>query len=264
MGMDMSGSASTIRPTPSQGTAGGSSRGPFVADAELWPPVNDIEELEDGEIVELDFEDTSALSDPDAFRQVLQQRRSSSAMANGHEGTSAASAPRERRDRGKGRKKGKRERAAERAAEMQRQRDEITRTWDTQEADKSDGSVSPSSLMSTSPSPHPSPMRAPRTLTPTTARPARAFPNGIGNGAAPKARARDVSGAAGLEPERAKDIIISAAAAQAPRLPAHMERNEFVREVLTLIHVSAAHKSVSSPELTYSLDRQELRGQALP
>ncbi|KAJ6578616.1 hypothetical protein B0H10DRAFT_2101375 [Mycena sp. CBHHK59/15] len=265
----LSASASTIRPSQSQRQTPASSSPrkqpsmPFAPSSELWPYAHgpaasaaaEMDEPEDGEIVELDFEDTSALSDPDAFRQVQQRARrngEASASANGEEG--ALRFRLERRDRGKGRKKGKKERAAERAVEMQRQWDEIP-AWDGSEQSYDRARpASPSSLLSNSasasPSPHPSPVHAQApmpfidTQTPTTARPSQVQAlmlalNGGGSGPKAATRTRDAP-AAGLQPERARESIISNVSARAQTLPARMERNEFVREVLTLIHTDKA------------------------
>ncbi|KAJ7033183.1 hypothetical protein C8F04DRAFT_957921 [Mycena alexandri] len=223
-----SASTSTIRPQSQQQQGPHPSMvrhssAPFATGSDLWPggraPVDDTAEVdgvEEGEIVELDFADTSALSDPDAFRQVLQRRRNTT------------------EDRGKGRKKGKRERAAERAAEIEQQRGlEVVR------------------IPSPDHSPHPPPGLAPppppavETETPTTARPSKmqTTVTGVnGNGTGPAGRARSGVPATLLNPLRARVSAMSTLTNLNPRalqVPP-MERNEFVRELLTLIHTDKA------------------------
>ena len=238
---------------------------PFEAESELWPyprpPLDDRSldvDGEDGEIVELDFEDTSALSEPDVFRRVLQQGRKG---GRGHSGavdrdSSAAdggsrSVAGKDRERGKGKKKGKKERAADR----EKEREDIERGWDvpgSQPAMKEHERYPELTVPSPSPSPVPMPS-PPRQLfvemeTPTTAKPGHTQnENGMVH-----AHSRPVSkgktqmqgkGNVGMavngpvDGERVKESLIAAVSAQA-RKPVTMERNEFVREVLTLIHVS--------------------------
>ncbi|KAJ6572007.1 hypothetical protein B0H19DRAFT_1132175 [Mycena capillaripes] len=250
-----SGSTSTIRPYSQ--APGRHSSAPFVASSELWPgsraPVDDseVDPLEEGEIVELDFEDTSALSDPDAFRQVQQQRvrrnPDADSSVNGPD-TGSATGGRERRDRGKGRKKGKRERAAERAAEIEHQRSlEAARLFQMIDSSSRLGLASSSSSRSASASPSPgnSPFRPPGVApppftemeTPTTARPSK-MQSGI-NGINSSVGTRANVPAAGLDSVRARVSVISTVTGNARSLPP-MERNEFVRELLTLIHTDKA------------------------
>ncbi|KAJ7931186.1 hypothetical protein B0H13DRAFT_2180100 [Mycena leptocephala] len=260
-----SGSTSTIRPpSQQQAQAPNGSRHPsvpFAAGSELWPypraPVDDRaaeDGLEDGEIVELDFEDTSALSDPDAFRQVLQQRgrRNPDADSSVNGPDSGSAAGRERRDRGKGRKKGKRERAAERTAELEHQRSlEAARLFQMIDPSNSRdrfGLASPSSSRSASASPSPgqSPHRPPglvpppftETETPTTARPSKmqTMVAGINGNTSSVGATPPVTG---LDPVRARAAVISTLAGEARSLPP-MERNEFVRDLLTHIHTDKA------------------------
>ncbi|KAJ7723419.1 hypothetical protein B0H16DRAFT_341938 [Mycena metata] len=264
-------SASTIRPQQ-QGPHSSMVRhssAPFATSSDLWPggraPVDDraeVDGLEEGEIVELDFADTSALSDPDAFRQVLQRRRNPTTESSSVHGSDLASpngAPmRERRDRGKGRKKGKRERAAERAAEMEHQRGiEVVRMFqmvDGEQFGAVSGSSSRSASASPSPdhSPHPPPGLAPRppppvveAETPTTAHPSKMQTTVMGvngNGTGPAGRARSGVPPTLLDPLRARVSAMSTIANLNPRalqVPP-MERNEFVRELLTLIHTDKA------------------------
>ncbi|KAJ7512555.1 hypothetical protein B0H11DRAFT_1788713 [Mycena galericulata] len=255
-----SASTSTIRPSQSQEQPHNPANGvgPFAAGAELWPyaargPVDDtladVDPLsDDGGIVELDFADTAALSDPDAFRQVQQRRarRNPDPESAGDEG--GASGGRERRDRGKGRKKGKRERAAERAAEGHARTLEAIRIFQLVDPSYRQQQQSPPSSRSASASPPPeqqqpplatrpphSAVRPPFTEieTPTTARPSKvqtAMTGVNGNGSGSRAA---------LHPEAARESLVETLITEAPRIPS-VERNAFVREVLTLIHTDKA------------------------
>lgn len=168
---------------------------PFSADSELWPypraPVDDRSHPADNEdVVELDFADTSALSDPSMFREKEKAGKNSKGKEK------------------KENKKGKKERAEER----EKEKDEIKRSWDV-----------PVQVLP-SPPPHivngkgKTPVKAP------------SFP--LANG--PKVS---------VNPDTVKDSIISTFSSQDANMSG-MARNEFVREVLTLIHVS--FMSVSS------------------
>ncbi|KAJ6491377.1 hypothetical protein C8R47DRAFT_1214761 [Mycena vitilis] len=248
---EFSGSTSTIRPQSHQPQPRHSSA-PFVTNSELWPgaraPVDDTADdpLDDGEIVELDFEDTSALSDPDAFREVQQRRARRNHVADSSDGPESGSAAggRERRDRGKGRKKGKRERAAERAAEIEHQRSlEATRLFQMLDSSNRMGLARASSSSSRSasaspPAEHPPPGLAPPTFaemeSPTTVRPSR-VQAGV-NGSGPSRMNGPVTG---LDRTRAQASVIDIVTGKAASLPP-MKRTEFVRELLTLIHTDAA------------------------
>ncbi|KAJ7731161.1 hypothetical protein DFH07DRAFT_906176 [Mycena maculata] len=203
--------------------------GPFATGAELWPGDDDAHAAdadagvpsEEGEIVELDFEDTSALSDPDAFREVMQRRR------NPDGDTSASGGG---RSRGKGKKKGKRERAAERVFQL------IDPAFSRQQQRSAPSSRS----ASVSPSPPPVPhsaggVRPPfaEIETPATARPSKVQVAMNGSGSSSR------GGGVGLDPGAARDSLIATLVAEAPSIPS-IERNAFVREVLTLIHTDKA------------------------
>ncbi|KAF7323728.1 Serine carboxypeptidase S10 [Mycena kentingensis (nom. inval.)] len=245
--------------------------------SELWAPVDDRAEyeLEDGEILELDFADTSALSDPAAFQRARQQSSTPDPIAispppvivNGN-GTR----------RGKGRKKGRKERAAERERARLAQEqltsssrsasaspDLVTMVAATQNGNGY-GPASASASASTL-----APFVEPET--PTTARPpslpaagskitmqtlfaSASAPALNGNGhnhhhhkqpspspvPAPAPASKVSITPAGLDPAVARDAIISSVSAPqaAQRLAPRMERNEFVREVLTLIHTDSS------------------------
>ncbi|KAK7046869.1 hypothetical protein R3P38DRAFT_2607968 [Favolaschia claudopus] len=258
--MESVGSTSTIR------GAARSPSGPFAAGSELWPGGRavvddnsfDADGPEEGEIVELDFADTSALSDPDVFRQV-QQRARRTHHDNGEDagGNSAnrfddadrgspASGGRERRDRGKGRKKGRRERAAERAAERSLEATRLLQIMDSSSVRERLGlPASSSSSRSASASPSPERMEyhhaqpvptAPSSFVPAPSVVAQPkMVNGYTASTAARVSPPNVN-ANGLDPVAARDSIVSTLAR---RLPA-MEKNAFMRELLTLIHTDKA------------------------
>ncbi|KAK0461430.1 uncharacterized protein EV420DRAFT_1531937 [Desarmillaria tabescens] len=173
---------------PLNGNSNGRRLVPFdEPDPSLWPyPRAPIDEDQEEEILELDFEDTSALSDADAFREAEMNAK----KRNGHNNQ---------------RKKGK--------ANSREQRDAIERSWDVP--------VPPAVPASPSLSPSPPPSTEIRSA-PTTV---KMTVNGSMkvNGKAP---------VAGLDSDAVKESILDAV------IPGgrHVDRNEFVREVLTLIH----------------------------
>lgn len=230
---------------------------PFEPDSELWPyPRVSVHErpsdahdanhdVEDGDIVELDFADTSALSDPDAFDRVLLQRsnKSNTAPRTAVNGRLGSETGREGQENGQGKgtkRKSRRER-------QRQQREEIERGWDVPAPQDLGAQSSPASFSGpASPSPQPSPQPSPvlataktgpttRPLvteleidTPTTARPLSRVPelNGTAKGKKGVLDAQTVR----------QSLIATFTQAQKPRVVG-MERNEFVREVLMLIHV---------------------------
>ncbi|EDR02118.1 uncharacterized protein LACBIDRAFT_310039 [Laccaria bicolor S238N-H82] len=114
---------------------------PFEADSELWPypsiqhkeeeeqhdPREEEEEEEEEEdIVELDFEETSVLSDLDAFRRALrEQKRGLGSRKDGQSSHSGVVEGSSSREKGKGRKK-----KTTRRERDKREREEIERSWD--------------------------------------------------------------------------------------------------------------------------------------
>jgi hypothetical protein len=149
---------------------------PFQPVSDLWPyPQPSADDRhgvveEDGEIVELDFEDTSVLSDPAAFQKALQRGSN-----GGGQALVNAVTPTNGRPRGKARRK--------------MEREAIERSWDV-----------------------------PRL-------PSQPDP--------PETREGGV-----LNPQTARATIL---ATLPPSISsARLERNEFVRQVLTLIHVSSS------------------------
>ncbi|KAF8970237.1 hypothetical protein BDZ97DRAFT_133396 [Flammula alnicola] len=233
---------------------------PFESDSELWPytrgPVDEASPTdgnEDGEIVELSFEETSVLSDPDAFDKVLKNRRSAVNLSgngngNGMYTNGSSSRPEERsKDKGKKGKRGRKERDA-------RAREEIERSWDlpppspaTNRAPHTDMLFGPPASPSPCPSPEllPEIPPVPEMKTPTmTARATLAYVNGNGNGVLSpnKGKGKAVNGRTkmnghvnGVDAETVGESVIAALEVQ-PYPVGKMERMEFVKEVLTLIH----------------------------
>jgi len=209
---------------------------PFETDSDLWPyPRVQAQEAEseqsDGdEIIELDFEDTSALSDMDTFTRVLQNGKkhgkAKGGNVNGSNGTS---------EKVKGKKKGRKDREAEQT----RIREEIENSWDVpgpsmrvqqvyEDVGVMSGPASPSPCFS------PVPVQTPPSPAPA-AQPAAAV---LANGATPKRKGRkeEVRGKdAGVNADAVRGSIVAAISTQVPA-PTSIERNNFVREILTLIH----------------------------
>lgn len=233
---------------------------PFEPDSELWPyshgPVDEsspTDANDEGDIVELNFEDTSVLSDPAAFDTVLRNRRSAVSLrgaANGHINGSPT------KDEGAKGKKGKK---ARKDAKI---REEIEKSWDyPTPPGVPNNAVSHQDLLygpPASPSPCPSPelpgmplASAPEMKTPTMN--ANAVLGHInGNGSAHASTQQNgkgkgpvsVNGRAKLNGHISRvdsgvvsDSLVAAVAAQ-PHPIGKLERNEFVKQVLTLIHVS--------------------------
>ncbi|KAJ7089317.1 hypothetical protein B0H15DRAFT_949291 [Mycena belliarum] len=237
-------------PAPTQAQA------QFAAGEQLWAPVDD---LEDGEIVELDFADTRALSDPEALRAATQQRRAAREGPSdgpvGGSGVDEVAHPRERKGR---KKRRERERAAAvagvapadmealRSAEAAFQQRNPSRPRYLEEGEIPSAS-----------GPRERQVEAERVLRILRDRKA-------GTGAyarAPSVSDRSISaspppgqavanygrvqgsepgvtnGGRGMDPGLARQAILTAVSALAqPERPRALERNEFIREVLTLIH----------------------------
>jgi hypothetical protein len=200
-------------------------------------------DIEDGEIVELDFEDTSALSNPDVFSRqrrggangsvvngrlkngtgsVQHQKDGGVIVGSGPENNGGAGG-RMRRTNGKNKKPGKAERIAERAKRMQ----ELENSWDFP-----DGSGLSDSRQQSSPPATPSPVASP-VLSHVAVGEAMA-PNNIRH-AAKKDKVRQPEPA--LSRDIAREVLLGAVLARAGRQPL-VDKNEFVRELLALIHVS--------------------------
>ncbi|KAK0504931.1 hypothetical protein EDD18DRAFT_1456376 [Armillaria luteobubalina] len=180
---------------PLNGNSNGRRLVPFdEPDSSLWPyPRAPIDEDQEEEILELDFEDTSALSDADAFREAEMNAK----KRNGHNNQ---------------KKKGK--------ANGREQRDAIERSWDVPVPLPPTVPASPS--LSPSPPPSAETRSAPTTAQLTTA------PKMIINGSM---KVNGKTPVKGLDSAAVKESILGAV------IPGrHVDRNEFMREVLTLIH----------------------------
>ena len=254
----------------------------FESDSELWPytrgPIEDNSPTDvcgdDNEIVELNFEETSVLSDPVAFDQALRNRKSavnlrvhngvgSSPLPNGNCSPSGAGK--------KGGRKSKRERDA-------KAREEIERSWDIPPPSpaSTSGTCSRDSDIlfgpPASPSPCPSPELAlhgppaPEMKTPTmTAR--ATLSNFNGNGISPHNNSNSkgkgkmaVNGHStklnghvnGVDANIVNESLITTIETQPHPVPS-MTRNDFVKEVLTLIHVRVCLLLSMMPSLIYFL-----------
>ena len=260
---------------------------PFAPDSELWPytrgPVqenshSDLDDDEDdGDIVELSFEETSVLSDPEAFKRALQRKKSglkgAEMSVNGHRYVNGTSSSFSEKEKGKENKKSRKERDAI-------ARREIEESWDVPPPRVVDSVNSSSRSFNTlplgppaSPSPRASQELSNTSLgatstsgvemmrTPTTAKAtlgnAGKYVNGIS--AAPAvtamvpssqaytpAKAKGASNGVsltkrtqngGVDAESVRESMVTALEAQ-PKPVGRMEKNEFVREVLALIRVS--------------------------
>ncbi|KAK2465071.1 hypothetical protein APHAL10511_002879 [Amanita phalloides] len=192
---------------------------PFSADSELWPyphrsgswDSNAIgnENEDDGEILELDFEETSALSDMDAFRRALQmgKEKSRATSAGGSAGSGA-----EGHDLNgslKGRKKTKKEMQAEK-------REQIENAWD---------------MPTPIPNPPPS-LHGAQSQTPSRK---EKEVNGTHQPQVNKQSAVNGNLAGSVDAGLVKDSLVGTLLNHSQKLGI-LERNAFVREVLTLIH----------------------------
>ena len=177
---------------------------PFSADSELWPypraPLND-NEASDADVVELDFSDTRALSDPSLFKQKQKQAK------NGEK------------------KKSRKERAADR----QKERDAIENGWD----DPTKGQVTVNGVSSTSAS-----SLSVAALLQSAASQSAQHVNGNGihavNGDIIANSAEEKSTA-----DAAHEAILNTLASH-PKAPARdLSRKQFMQELLSLIYVSS-------------------------
>ncbi|GBE87582.1 predicted protein [Sparassis crispa] len=175
---------------------------PFEAESDLWPypraPLDDrLHEDFDADVVELDFADTRALSDPSLFSSRLKEKQ--------------------------GKAGAKKKTRKERAADREREREEIEKGWDV-------------------------PVSCQPQVDATVPR-QRAVPAVNGKAKAKQVAANGTSAAAaappfvnggglqnGVHAAAAKDAVISAVAAEEKNIAGNLSRNDFVRELLTLIH----------------------------
>lgn len=227
------------------------------ADVPLWSSPPHDEDAED--MVELDFEDTSALSDPDVFEEVLMQRKrrshedlGASLGANGHVNG------KEKRNE-KGKKKEKKERDAPSfnpgpAPAPVHAPSPVAAIWQT--LGQHPMPLSPPA----SPSPQPSPVLSP---VPVATNGTASQDKGKGkatNGTRPtNGKTASHPAHTALDPEVAKQSILNNVLAQTRVPTVTMERNEFVREVLTLIHVSFSTSLVSSAADTFFLTHRPIK-----
>ncbi|KAG1850308.1 hypothetical protein C8R48DRAFT_662864 [Suillus tomentosus] len=164
---------------------------PFEADSDLWPYPRAPFVEADSDVIELDFADTSALSDPDAFAK---EQRSKN-----------------RRSQKKGRK--------EREKDREREREEIEKSWDVPPPVKVVPLPQPQGVVST-----------PAVLVNGKAKHVR------------KERAGSVASQSSVDDANAIDThavhasLLSALAQKKNGSSNNFSRNDFVREVLTLIH----------------------------
>ena len=257
---------------------------PFAPDSELWPYARDPvpensrcdldDDDDDGDIVELSFEETSVLSDPEAFKKALQRKKSglkgAEVSVNGHGYMNSTSSSFSDKEKGRKNKKSKKERDAI-------ARREIEESWDIPPPPSLAGLVTSGSrsfnVESLGPPASPSPCASPELAnaslsvtsplglemkTPTmTAKAilgnAGKYVNGTSTtpGTAPPAQAytqvktRGASNGIspmkraqnGVDAKCVRESIVAALEAQ-PMPVGRMERSDFVREVLTLIRVS--------------------------
>lgn len=196
-------SSATSRSTPPQAVfvplndnSNGRRLVPFDdADAQLWPyPRAPIDEDQE-ELVELDFRDTSALSDSEKF---MREAARSKYKAT-EDGTSESEVGRKEKRGGKNSKANKKKRNA-------KERAEIEKSWDLPDAVHA---------------PEPAPIESPATAKPYVNGKAKAIVNGHDHPTS------------GLDPAILKASVINTLSAV--QLP--MEKNDFMREVLTLMHV---------------------------
>lgn len=166
---------------------------PFEADSELWPYPRAPFIEADSDMLELDFADTSALSDPDAFARQEQRAKNR-----------------------KGQKKGRKEREKDR----EREREEIERSWDVPPPVKALSPPPPHGIVST-------PLVAVNV-------------NGKHShkertGSLVSQSSDDSSNS--IDSRALHASLLSALAQKKNASLKDLSRNDFVREVLTLIHV---------------------------
>ncbi|THH17501.1 hypothetical protein EUX98_g9121 [Antrodiella citrinella] len=176
---------------------------PFQADSDLWPypraPV-DERDPEDSDIVELDFSDTRALSDPAVFTKKQQKQKQT----------------------------GKRKSRRERAADRERERDAIEKSWD----DPNNGNAQ-SVDMSSQPGAPSVPAPAEQFSSPLPPPPQvngkHVHQNGTTNDGTTATNGS-------LSPDAARHVLLSALGVHPKPPAANLSRKQFVQEVLSLIY----------------------------
>ncbi|OSD07804.1 hypothetical protein PYCCODRAFT_1430003 [Trametes coccinea BRFM310] len=188
---------------------------PFEANSELWPypraPLDD-RSFENDDVVELDFTDTRALSDPALFSSRLKEKQK----------------------KGKG-KKSKKEREADQA----RERAEIDKSWDMPAANGQDKtahphSTTPNASLSTT---HANSISAAVDAAKSPKQAKKVSTNGTKDVAAPQSNGHSRNGT--LDSVAAKEAVLSAVAAKRVAGGPSIAKNDFVRELLTLIHTDS-------------------------
>jgi hypothetical protein len=254
---------------------------PFAPDSELWPytrgPVQENshsdpdDDGDDGDIVELNFEETSVLSDPAAFKKALQRKKSGLKGAtevipvNNRHVNGTSGNPFSEKEKGRKNKKSKKERDAI-------DRREIEESWDVPPPSLAQSVTSTRSynMVPLSPPASPSPCASPELTIPSTTvlemrTPTMTAKATLGNtgkyvngtsataATAPsaqvytQAKAKRTSNGVvspmkgtqngGVDVEYVGQSLVAAVEAQ-PKPVGRMEKDEFVRKVLELIHVS--------------------------
>lgn len=181
---------------------------------------------DDEEIIELDFEDTSALSDPEAFHSRCRPYTNGVRVADKEK-------EKEKEKRGRKKKQSRKERAAEQA----RDREEIERSWDVPTVvPMLRAGEYPGQPESTSPCLSPDPLHPQQKQ--------QSMLNGTGkNGVASSSKQianvyPPLANGQIVIPEAVRDSLIDATEIVGKvKKTQVLERNDFVREVLTLIHV---------------------------
>jgi len=198
---------------------------PFEPDSELWPyprqPLDDRTLDDDDDVVELDFKDTIALSDINTF---LSKSRANANATNGA---------------GAGGKKKKKERNKE-------EREQIEKTWDDPvKMGYAVGPNIPNEPPAKPVQPQPTTVSSVKGKNKPAVQP---HTNGKANGqpaaSSSKDKNKDKAGD-GLDRDVVTESLISTVA-QNLKDAKQMDRNVFVREVLTLIHVSNSSPTIRS------------------
>ncbi|KAF8636045.1 hypothetical protein AX17_003840 [Amanita inopinata Kibby_2008] len=226
---------------------------PFSADSELWPyphpSTKQNEKGDDGEILELDFEETSALSDMNAFRKALQRGKERSRSAAGMSTSAGSSVEGQQGYDANGRMKGRRKTRKEREAERLREREQIENSWDTPAPVSNPPSSVPLGMGTISNA---------RSSTPS--RKAQVVVNGFGQGRKQVVSCNEIapvpapaSAVAAVDSGLVKETLISTLLGHAQK-PGRLERNMFVREVLTLIHTDKTFVDTLWKDYTKGLD----------
>ncbi|TFK20511.1 hypothetical protein FA15DRAFT_659026 [Coprinopsis marcescibilis] len=226
---------------------------PFESDSELWPyPLSQGEygeSYEESDIVELDFEETSLLSDPDALsRAFLKKKAAPLPQVNGH--THPESSAKQAQGKSKRKKGSRMERDARERAELEKSWDvpEYMVNYTAQAAMRRQQLASPPASPSPPISPPPVRIQTPslkgvliEAATPASVTKPSVVVNGSTNGHVhdtPNAKAKKLPNGANkshtLDKDLTKNCIISSVDANT-RSNGKMGKSDFVREVLNLI-----------------------------